>query len=1071
MKTMRLGLDIGTNSIGWWLYRLDDKGHITSTIDGGVRIFHDGRDPKSKESLAKDRRTARATRRLRDRYLRRRKSLMKKMATSGLMPKDPTEQKKLENLDPFVLRAKGLDEKLDLTELGRAFFHLNQRRGFKSNRKTDSRDNEAGAIRSASTRLDAKIKETNARTFGEYLHMLRTAAPKPHKEPSVRSRLTLRHNPDTQKDEMGYEIYPTRKHLQDEFDALWAAQAAFHPQLTDDLYKDIHDTIFYQRPLKAPEVGRCLFEPQKDRRLAKAHPLFQQRILYETVNQLQIQSPGQPKRGLTLDERDALILKLNSKTVKTLSSATITFKQLAKAIGLGTREQFTLESDSRKGLDCDKVRAIFAHKECFGPRWTSLSWQQQWEIIEKKQALESEEDFHQFAGWLYENYQLCDDQCEALANAPMPEGYGRLGITATQHLLPALQEDVITYSQACINVYGHHSDFRTGECFDELPYYGEILERHVIPGSSNPDDDDVKRYGRITNPTVHIGLNQLRRLLNRIIARYGLPEQIVLELARDLKLSKDQKKKVNQTIAKNTKEAIERGKKLEEMGQRNNGANRLLLRLWEDLSNDVLHRRCPYSGVQISETMLFDGSCDIDHILPYSRTLDDSRANKTLCLRSFNRDKGNKSPWERWGNGPQWDKISPLIPHMPQNKRWRFASDAMDRFEEEKDFLDRQLVDTQYLSRIATEYLKCLYPEKGEGSNHVWVIPGRMTEMLRRHWGLNFDLSVSEAGTANAKNRSDHRHHAIDAAVVAATDRRLVKAIQEASANRKQQNLDQVIGDIRDPYEGFRASIRQKLDSMIVSHRPDHGKTGSTNLPKGQSSTSGQLHNDTAYGLTEETSPSGVPIVVTRKPFMELTHKDLDKIRDPYLYDLLWEALRNVPDKDVAQELERFSQKEGPYQGIRHVRIAQALKVIPITNDQGTAYKGYKGDSNHCYEIWQLPDGKWERVVYTTFEANKGTINKKPHPAAKRLMRLHKKDTLMLDHPKTGNKVMIIAKLSEQRLDLVAHNEANADARCRSKEDPLDYIRVSASSLQKYGARQVYINEIGQLRLKEKNTL
>ncbi|WP_316859276.1 hypothetical protein [uncultured Cohaesibacter sp.] len=181
---------------------------------------------------------------------------------------------------------------------------------------------------------------------------------------------------------------------------------------------------------------------------------------------------------------------------------------------------------------------------------------------------------------------------------------------------------------------------------------------------------------------------------------------------------------------------------------------------------------------------------------------------------------------------------------------------------------------------------------------------------------------------------------------------------------------------------------------------------------------------------------------------------------------LLWDAVRDVADSDIPKALDEFSRKEGPYQGVRRVRLIMPLKTIPIHDGKGRAYKGYKGDSNHCYEIWQMPDGKWERVVYTTYEANKMGTDKKPHPAARRVMRLHKKDALLLDHPKTGPAVMIIAKLSEQRLDLVAHNEANADARSRSKDDPLDYVRVSVSSLQKYNARQVFVDEIGKLRVK-----
>ena len=167
---MRLGLDIGTNSIGWWLYGTK-SGAINSVVDGGVRIFSDGRDPQSKGSLAVDRRLARGQRRRRDRYLRRKAALMKHMASVGLMPADPAEAKKLELLDPYALRANGLDQALPLTHFGRAVFHLNQRRGFKSNRKTDRGDNESGKVKDATARLDQAMMAKGARTYGEFLHM------------------------------------------------------------------------------------------------------------------------------------------------------------------------------------------------------------------------------------------------------------------------------------------------------------------------------------------------------------------------------------------------------------------------------------------------------------------------------------------------------------------------------------------------------------------------------------------------------------------------------------------------------------------------------------------------------------------------------------------------------------------------------------------------------------------------------------------------------------------------------------------------------------------------------------
>ncbi len=121
-----------------------------------------------------------------------------------------------------------------------------------------------------------------------------------------------------------------------------------------------------------------------------------------------------------------------------------------------------------------------------------------------------------------------------------------------------------------------------------------------------------------------------------------------------------------------------------------------------------MSRNCPYTGKRISAGMLFDGSCDVDHILPYSRTLDDGFAKLTLCLKEANRFKTNKTPWEAWGETDQWDTIASNLKNLKANKAWRFASDAMERFEGENDFSARALKDTQYLSRIARSYLDTL---------------------------------------------------------------------------------------------------------------------------------------------------------------------------------------------------------------------------------------------------------------------------------------------------------------------------------------------------------------------------
>ncbi|MCC1494941.1 type II CRISPR RNA-guided endonuclease Cas9 [Cognatishimia sp. F0-27] len=1102
---MRLGLDIGANSIGWWLYETDGveaDARITGVITGGVRVFSDGRDPQSGASLAVDRRTARAMRRRRDRYLRRRSTLMKVLADAGMMPADPAEAKTLEALDPYALRATGLDEALPLTHLGRALFHINQRRGFKSNRKTDRGDNESGKIEDATARLEQAMMASGARTYGEFLHMRRqrlkekpSTEPNINKDgtrldyrnvPTVRTRLSIarRDGPDG-KEEAGYDFYPDRNHLEGEFHKLWTAQASHHPELTDDLRALVFEKIFFQRPLKEPKVGLCLFSghrgvPSREERLPKAHPLTQRRVLHETVNQLRVTADGRKTRALTLEERDRIVHALdNKKPTASLKSMSMKLPALAKVLKLRNGERFTLETGVRDAIACDPVRASLSHPDRFGPRWSVLSSDAQWHVISRIRRVQSDADHAALVDWLIQAHGLNRDHAEGTAKAPLPEGYGRLGLTATTRILELLQSDVITYSDAVAACGWHHSDHRTGEVFDPtrwidddkeepepwenpLPYYGEVLDRHVIPGSYDRELHDPRKqaaeyFGRITNPTVHIGLNQLRRLVNKIVNNYGKPDQIVVELARELKQSEQQKQDAMKRIRDTTAAAKKRSEKLEELEIEDNGRNRMLLRLWEDLNpEDAMRRFCPYTGERISVEMIFR-DCDVDHILPYSRTLDDSFANRTLCLREANREKRNQTPWEAFGGTPKWDAIEVNLKNLPDNKRWRFAPDAMERFEGEHDFLDRALVDTQYLARISRTYLDTLFTEGG----HVWVVPGRLTEMLRRHWGLNSLLSDKDRGAVKAKNRTDHRHHAIDAAVVAATDRSLLNRISRAAGQGEQagQSAELIARETPPPWEGFRSDLEVQLGKIIVSHRADHGRIDKEARKLGRDSTAGQLHQETAYSIVDDIYVASRTDLLSVKPAQLLDEPGRSgQVRDPQLRKALRVAACNKTGKDYEKALRDFASKPGPYHGIRRVRIIKPLQEqarVPVPAQE--PIKAYQGGSNHVFEIWRLPDGKIEAQVITTFEAHTLESEKRPHPAAKRLLRVHKGDMVALE--RDGRTVVgHVQKMDiANGLFITPHNEANAaERKC--------WIQIAARPAVASGIRRISVDEIGRLR-------
>ncbi|MEH3158862.1 MAG: type II CRISPR RNA-guided endonuclease Cas9 [Sphingomonas taxi] len=1059
----RLGIDLGTNSLGWAALDLveDDDGHLVprAILAAGSRIFGDGRDPKSKASLAVARRDARAMRRRRDRFLQRQSALMTYLVADGLFPGDPAERKTLETLDPFVLRARALDEALPLPHLGRALWHLNQRRGFKSNRKTDKPDDDSGKVRVGSERLRSAMADDGARTFGEWLHHRRQPSEEHPDGRSVRTRLRPEQGEDAKG--TGYDFYPDRALIEEEFEAIWAAQVPHHPEvLTPQVHDRLHEIIFHQRPLKTPTVGTCTLiagEP----RLAKAHPLFQQRRLLEEVNALKIVRAGQVAERLTPEQRDLLVLKLKDK-------AKVSFESLRKVLKLDADARFNKESENRKELKGNEVNAATAAKTRFGGRWAHLPVEDQARIIARLEETETDEQVAAFSAWLGETYGLTHDQSEAVTKVRLPQGHGRFGMTATTGLIDMLThgrtEDggVLVYSEAVERLGLHHSDFRTGEVHDALPYYGAVLERHIMPGSGDPSDPEEKRVGRLTNPTVHIGLNQLRRTVNRLIERFGPPAEIAIELARDLKLTDEEKKDRDRQNRRNREDAARRSESLRLIGVDDTGENRARLKLWEELDGEnAIGRACVYSGEVISIRRLFSDDVEIDHILPFSATLDDSNANKIVCVREANRFKRKRSPHEAWGRTTQWDAVAERASRLPRNKRWRFEPDAMDRFRENDGFLARQLIDTQYLSRLAREYCASLYPDRGEESSKVWVSPGRLTEMVRRKLGLN-DLLPDHnfgGGAGQPKNRLDHRHHAIDAIVVGIVDRSMLQAIARASGLEGAEGRERI--HIPAPWDGFRTDVQDAVRAIVVSHRADHGTAG-----HGTGSTAGRLHNDTAYGLTGETDAKGLPIVVRRKAFESLKPADIATIRDPDLRRELYRATEGLEGRAFDDARSAFATR-GPLQfrNIRRVRVTEPLTVIPIRDTEGKAYKGYKGDSNYRYDIWEMPDGKWRAVVVSMFEAHQPGERPRPHPAARRVMQLHRDDMLAIERDGATRELVRIVKFSEKQFAVAPPQEGGAlKARDADSDDPFKYIYPSPNTLKAWRARKVGVDETGRVR-------
>jgi CRISPR-associated endonuclease Csn1 len=1010
----RLALDLGSTSLGWAVLALDDAQppRPKAIAKAGVRIFSDGRNPKDGSSLAVTRREARAMRRRRDRLLKRKSRMMQTLIAHGFFSKDEAARKEMETVNPYSLRAKGLDEALNPEEFARALFHINQRRGFKSNRKTDKKDNDSGALKTAINKLRQMLSDTGCRTVGEWLNKRDEAGE------TVRARYrqtkVLKDDGKTRIDK-SYDLYIDRAMIEAEFDALWTKQSVLNPVLFNETARyELKDCLLHQRPLKPVKPGRCTLLPEEER-APLALPSTQRFRIYQELNNLRILREGLKEEPLTLQQRNELAAALDQNNK-------CTFTQIKKMPGLGGAVQFNFEDPKRQEFKGNVTNAILRKAEHFGEAWMAFDDAKQDAIVLQ---LVKEENEAKLVAWLQKEADIDEKHADAIANTGLPEGYGSLSAKALARILPELRRDVMTYDKAVIAAgFDHHSNISpaaTGEILPELPYYGEPLQRHVGFGTGNPQDMPERRFGKIANPTVHIGLNQIRLVVNALIKRYGHPSEVIVEIARDLKRSKElrdedvKRQAENQRRNQRHRTAIAQALNISE--ERVKGADLQKMVLWEELSFDPAYRHCPYSGVQISAAMLLSDEVEIEHILPFSQTLDDSLNNKTVAMRQANRVKSNSTPWEAFGKQTQagfdYAAILQRAEQMPKSKRYRFAEDGMQRWlKDDKGFLARALNDTKHLSKVAREYVSLICPQ------NTRVIPGQMTAMLRGKFGLNDVLSLT-----GEKNRNDHRHHAVDACVIGVTDQGLLQRFAQASASTRERQLNRLVDSMPLPWDSYRDHVQRAVNNIWVSHKPDHSHEGA-------------MHEDTAWGLL----PNGL-------------------------------ATRRTRGEDGKRQREIKTRTVIPFS-------STVDKNRHGFDDQGLPknYKGYVGGSNFCMDIVCDEKGKWEGEIVTTYDAYQIIRNLGRHKGLATLrssglsitgkplaMRLQNGDAMKMVIDNRLRLMRVVKMGSNGQIFFAEHQEANVSDRNANKQEAFAFVSKYAGSLQKTNARRVTVSLLGEV--------
>jgi CRISPR-associated endonuclease Csn1 len=848
----------------------------------------------------------------------------------------------------------------------------------------------------------------------------------------------------------------------DEFERIRKAQSPHHALAEAD-WNALRDRyILFQHPLRPVERGACSIYPDQPR----AHrdtPIAQRFRIFKEVANLRWLDTDLTSHSLTQDQHRAITQRLLSQKSASFSS----FRSLKGNDGhplFAKDSRFNLEDERRTGLDGDRIGAMMRNHPALAPLWEGRDAAWLGDLFEflhtpLRDGRLLDDDELRLA--LTQDFAVSAEQARALAGLPLSSITVSLSRKAMEDLLPFLEDHGLDEHDACVELLGEDeaakrlSGFQSEpERFPKLPYYGQILGGSVLGADprKSADTDPEGHFGRIGNPTVHIALNQLRKLVNELIDRFGEPPAAIhVELSRDLKLPRKKREEINATIRDNEAANKKRAEKWRDLsnGQGPSPTDLKKMKLWEELGRDELSRRCVFTGRVIAAHHLINGEVEIEHLLPRSRTLDDGLGNLTLSFRDANRIKGNQTPFEAFGHdqhaerGMIWKEILDRASRLPPNKRRKFSATAMNDWEVETDFIARQMTDNAHIARAARRYLTAVCDD-------VMPSPGRLTAMIRGQWSLNGLLSDD-----NQKNRTDHRHHTIDAFVIGLADRSLLQRVSTARGAD-----DRVRVTIPELPESLRNALRERLETLVVSFKPDHGGQGG-------------MFNETAYGFIKGPGDSELPgyNLVTRKKLTALSDKETGAIRDPLWRAAIADVLRDNGYGELAEAQKKKKLPEllagfGKAHGIKTIRILVTnASVRPVPS---APFKGYAKGEYACCDIWALPAGKpgkwkkgetvWQGIFWSYADCRDGQVppppERKPHPAAKFVMRLFKNDMVGFDE-NGQTRIMRVGGYATManKLDLRPFRDA-APVRTFS----------SINTLGKMNLRKVGISVSGQVR-------
>lgn len=676
-----------------------------------------------------------------------------------------------------------------------------------------------------------------------------------------------------------------RQDYLDEFNRIWSVQAKFHPGMTPALRKKIADNvIFYQRPLRSQKglVSFCEFEsrPVKvivdgkektkitgSRVAPRSSLLFQEFKVYQVLNNLAfINKMSGVAIPLTEDERKMLfgVLSLNKKLTQAfilkllgrnprkfkLNYEVVPGNETIDAIFSKYNEVVTQsgngEFDLQKSGAVDGIREVFKVLGCNADIFTFDSslpkerYEQQplfklWHLLYSYEGDNSATGTDSLISKICELTGLEREYARIISGIQFKEDYASLSHKAIYKILPYLKQGY-RYDEACALAGYNHSHSLTREELDSKPLADRL---EILP------------KGALRNPVVEKIINQMINVVNAAADFYGKPDEIHIELARELKQNAQERARATEDIAAGNA----RNEEITEIIKRDFGKSSvsksdiLRYRLYDELKGNGY--KTLYSNRYISPAQLFSKDIDIEHIIPQALLFNDSFANKTLEFKEVNIEKGRRTAndfvKEKYGQD-EYEQYRLRIDDLCERKAITDRKRSyllMTEKDIPEGFIERDLRNTQYISKKSREILEGFVKE-------VLPTTGSVTDCLRQQWQLvdvmkeiNYDkydrigrtyIDEDEDGNRTKRiegwtKRDDHRHHAMDAITIAFTRREHINILNHLNAksdrnpeyyallgsNTFLNAKNKRIFNPPMPLEELRAEFRRSLNSALVS--------------------------------------------------------------------------------------------------------------------------------------------------------------------------------------------------------------------------------------------------------------